>query len=327
VAGISPTLTSRRATTLLLSLAIEGDKALSLFDHVPERVGRELKAEAKRLLEVPKDGRIPYLLREMKRIRAREGSGKLQVVEEEWILKALGREQPRVVAIVLDAMPQDQGERLLRGLPTALADAVAGLSDIGMVSDEVRKLVVKRFEEPFVSVWDTRLASRFDHIASLRTRDIMAVIRGLGLDEMAVAFRGITREQLQQLLRMMGRRDELALIDRMKEYATVDRQRVKQAHREVFKALKSGDQTSDLPQKVGIDRLARAAVPADPGWCLFLARRLPVRVGEEILRVRSEMSGLEMEVAGRLQRATVEEARRLAREDRLQPKWAKLFLG
>ncbi len=325
--GISPTLTSRRATTLLLSLAIEGEKALDLFDHVPERVGRELKAEAKRLLEVPKDGRIPFLLREMKRIRAREGSGKLGPVDEEWILKALARERPRVVEIVLASLPQEQGERLLRGLPTELSDAVAGLPGTGMISDEIRQLVVRRFEEQFVSVWDTRLASRFDHIASLRTRDIVAVIRGLGLDEMAVAFRGITRDQLSQLLRMMGRRDELAGIGRMKEYATVDRQRVKQAHREVFGALKSGDQTSDLPQKVGIDRLARAAVPADPTWCLFLARRLPVRIGEEILRVRTASAGLEMEVAGRLQRATVEEARRLAREDRLQPKWAKLFLG
>jgi hypothetical protein len=313
--------------TLLLSLAIEGEKAVDLFDHVPERVARELKAEAERLLEVPKDARVPFLLREMKRIRSQERGSRLASVEEEWLLAALRGEHPRAIRLVLDSLPDDQAERLLRGLPTELADAVASLGEDLAVSDEVREIVVRRFEEPFVAASDLRLASRFDHVVSLRTRDVLALIRGLGLDEMAVAFRGVTRDQLRQLLRNMGGRDERDLIARLKEYDDVDKQRVKQALRDVSAAIAGGSPTTDLPRKVGLDRIARAAVPADPAWALYLARRLPVRIGEEFLRLREEAAGLEMEVAGRLQRATVDEARRLAREERLPPKWAKLFQG
>jgi flagellar motor switch protein FliG len=328
VTTLPATMSTRRAMLLLVALALEGEKARGLFELLPEREARELKATADKLLEVPEKGRQAFLLREMKRYRKQANASLLGPIDDQWILARLERERPRTIRLVLEELPDSRRDRIVGGLPAETAHAVLLPEEGGeSIPKAVREIVRDRFEGSFVGIDAVRLATRFDHIASLRPRDIRAVIRGLGLDEMAIAYRGVARDQLVQLVRNMGRRDEAELVARIKAHAEVERARVKRALRELRELASGMLLTGNLPQEVGTDRLARASVPADRAWCRYVAQKLPLREGEALLCRRDRAGNVELETAGRLQRAAVEEARRLARAGRLDPQWARVFEG
>jgi hypothetical protein len=261
----------------------------------------------------------------MKRIRNQAESAGLSRVHPGWIGDALRRECPRVVSIVLADLPDERGDRIAAELPPELASEVVSLGEVD-VPESVRQVVRHRFAAQFVSTPDLRLATRFDHVASLRAAEILEVIQGLGRDELALACRALSREDMAQLFRILPRQDEIELIARMKAYGDVDGRRVKRVWKRLSKVLTPESlRRGDPVKRIGLERLGRAAAPAEDAWCSYVAHRLPVDEGRSFLDCRESSRGIELEDAGREQRATVGEARRLAREGRLQPPWSKVF--
>lgn len=310
---------------LLLALAIEGEEALDLFRILPPKAARDLEIEAKRLLGVPKEARVPFLLREMKRIRNQAEASRLARVHPSWIGDALRQECPRVISIVLSDLPADRMDRITGELPGELASEVASLDGVE-ASESVQRVVRHRFAAAFVSAPDLRLATRFDHVASLRSSEVLEVILGLGRDELALACRALSREEMTQLFRKLPRKDEIELIARLKEYGDVDRRKVKQVWKRLSRILTPEAMGGDGPVKtIGLERFARASVPAEDAWCRFVACRLTLEDGRTFLDRRAASLRIELEDAGREQRAAVGEARRLAREGHLQPPWSKVF--
>jgi glycosyltransferase involved in cell wall biosynthesis len=96
---------------LLTAVTFGGQDALPVLGHLPDEEAAVLRHRAERMLEIPRDRRIPLLVQEIKRlVTARKGH--LWSAEPEALAKLLQQERPVL------------RELILRALPVALADAV-----------------------------------------------------------------------------------------------------------------------------------------------------------------------------------------------------------
>jgi len=96
---------------LLTAVTFGGQDALPVLGHLPDEEAAVLRHRAERMLEIPRDRRIPLLVQEIKRlVTARKGH--LWSAEPEALAKLLQQERPAL------------RELILRALPVALADAV-----------------------------------------------------------------------------------------------------------------------------------------------------------------------------------------------------------
>ena len=323
--SLAPGLSDRRTMLLLFALAVDGEKAVPLFGLLPPREAKQLEAEGARLLALPKEARIPFLMREMKRVRDRAGGSPLDAVHPEWLIGDLSRERPQTVRIVLDGLDEPTVGRILERLSAAEVRRLPDSTVTDRVAPAVRDLVRRRFASRFVRPSDLPSSTKFDLLGQLSSRELYEITRGLGFDKMALAYRGLAEAELTRAIKAMNRPDKQDLVARMRQLEEVDARKVKRALKALAAFFQGEIHCGDPILEVGLDRLARAASPQDPRWIRLVAQKLDRRVGTALLRRHIAATDVELREAGRIQRTAVDEAKRLGRVGRLDPAWAKVF--
>ena len=104
-------LSRRQTMTLLTALTYGGREAVEAFDHLREEEAEVLRERAAAILRIPRDRRVPLIVREVRRLIA-EGRAQLSSADPERIARILAKERPALVEVAL------------RTLPVATADAV-----------------------------------------------------------------------------------------------------------------------------------------------------------------------------------------------------------
>src|SRR6516164_6415883 len=98
-------LDRRQQTLLLTMLSFGGSQSKELLSLLPDDDAQALAAKAAKLEEIPKEKRVPLMVRELKQTMTFRAVKGLEGVEPSWLSAGFKGESPRIVAIVLMHMP------------------------------------------------------------------------------------------------------------------------------------------------------------------------------------------------------------------------------
>jgi flagellar motor switch protein FliG len=270
-------LNRRQQTLLLTILSFGGSSAVELLSLLPEAEAEALLEKARKLEEIPKDKRIPLMVRQLRQMMSFRTSKGLEGVEPSWLIAGFRGESPRTVAIVLMHMPSSISRQITSRLPEAVRTAMPTRQELTGIPLEVVKLVRARFDAKFASMPSERDLEtlHFGDVVLLSARELVTLIRKLGADELAAAFVAVGKRALAELLGRLPPEHAEELIAAVKRVSIDDSMELKAAQAFLGKVLGNFHNTDELFQKAGLYRLSRAVSGDEANFVRQLSQRFP----------------------------------------------------
>ncbi|MBM4282738.1 MAG: hypothetical protein FJ137_18970, partial [Deltaproteobacteria bacterium] len=110
-------LDRRQQILLLTTMAFSGSQAAELWALLPNDTAGALQEKAHKLDEIPRDKRVPVVVRELKGLMAFRGVKGLDGVEPSWLAAGFKGESPRVIAVALMYLPSSLAKQIVQRLP------------------------------------------------------------------------------------------------------------------------------------------------------------------------------------------------------------------
>ncbi len=287
-------LDRRQQTLLLTMLSFGGSQGKELLSLLPDDEAGMMAEKARKLDEIPRDRRIPLMVRELKQMMTFRAIKGLEGVEPSWLSAGFKGESPRVIAIALMHMPSSIARQIVARLPDPVRDALPPREELRQVPLSVVKLVRARFDAKFASMpLERDLAElQFRDLVLLTAKELVTVVRHVGADEIACAFLAVGKRALAEFLSKLSPEDAEELIAAVKRTDIKDQMEQKAARGFLGKVLQGFNNTDELFQKAGLYRLARAISIEDPTYVRQISQRFPRPhgrlLGEYLARVRDE---------------------------------------
>jgi len=285
---------SPRLTVLLGTIFTQGgEEDLYIADYLNDEDSFLLKERAQVLIELDGQKRAAIVAAELRRQFQFRGLLGLDQVDPTWILSALKGEQPVTIGIVLSQLSASTRARILSQLPQPVRDRVPTREDLKTTRLEVMRAVRQIFEAKFAGmpVPPTEPTNfYFKDIVHLEGREIMQLVRALGLEELGAAFFTVGRRKLAELCTRLGREAAEELIAAVKSTEDRDAMDLKDSNtflQRMVLGLKLDEARGVSPeeakerfqrelfQKAGLLRLAKAMRAERPSFVLQVAQRLP----------------------------------------------------
>lgn len=279
-------LDREQSSLLLATLTFGGHEGAQLLDLLPEDVAEPLKAKVGKLLEIPKEKRIPLMLHELKRYMQFRHTRGIEGVDASWLAAGFKGESPRVVAAALMHLPASLARQIVERLPPQLKSQLPPRSEFQKVPLQVLKLVRARYDEKFASmpVLETEVRMlAFRTLMVLEGRELVAVTRAVGIDELACAFAAVGKRALAELLARLPRNNAEELIAAVRRVQLDDVEDVKTAQKFLSRVLDGFTHTEELFQKAGLYRLAKALTYEDQDLVRQMCQRFPRAHGKLLL--------------------------------------------
>jgi flagellar motor switch protein FliG len=270
-------LDRRQQTLLLTALSFGGSAGRELLQFLPDEEAELLAEKAQKLDEIPKEKRVPVMVRELKQMMTFRALKGLEGVEPSWLSHGFKGESPRVVAIVLMHMPSSIVKQVVARLPDPVKEAMPSRDELKGVPMELLKLVRARFDAKFASMPLERDVTtlRFRDLVLLTAKELVTVIRHAGADEVACAFLAVGKRALAEFLQRIPPEDAEELLAAVKRADVKDQMELKPARVFLAKVLSSFNNTDELFQKAGLYRLARAISVEDVTFIRQISQRFP----------------------------------------------------
>lgn len=305
-------LDRRQQTLLLTTLAFGGSQASELWQLLPDDQREALTEKQKKLDEVPRDKRVPLMVRELKGLMSFRSVKGLDGVEPSWLAAGFKGESPRIIAAVLLYLPSSLTKQIVARLPEGVQRALPTREEMRGVPLEVVKLVRSRFDAKFIAMpleGDITSLS-FNNLVLLSAKELVVLIRSIGADEIACAFLAVGKRALAEFLSKLAPQDGEELIAAVRRADVKDSMELKSAQAFLGKVLsgappqqpgRSGPNTGNVPraggntsgiafantdelfQKAGIYRLARAIVIDEANTTRQVVQRFPRAHGRLLL--------------------------------------------
>ena len=326
---------------LLATIFTHGGKEdLYLLDFLPDDDMYTMKEKAESLLAVDGERRAVIVAREIRRQVQFAGLAGLEAVDASWLLEGILGEQPRTIGIILAQLSAGARSRILAQLPEALREHIPTKEELRDARLEVMRLVRQRFETKFVPMSAPPGAPSqfyFKDITLLEARDLVQLIRALGVEQLAAAFWTVGRRKLAELCTSLGPQAAEELIAAVKDTLEEDAMEMSEANdflrRVVLGSRVEGLNLDDrerfqqeLFQKAGLFRLARAVRAERPGFVQQLAQRIPRSHGQllksYVYRL-GESAQLDIGRLQRLQDQVLYRVERLAERGKVNPRYLK----
>lgn len=319
----------RRQQMLLLSmLSFGGSSAQHLLDYLPDDEARLLVGKAQMLEQIPKEKRVPLMVREIRQLLTARSVKGLEGVEPSWLIAGLRGESPRTIAIVLLHMPSSLSKQVIARLPAEVRDAMPSREDLRTIPLEVVKMVRARFDAKFAAMPMEGDATElhFRHIVSLSAKDLVTLVRHLGADEIACAFVAAGKRAFAEFLRRLPATEQEELIAAVRRVSREDGMELKAAQAFMGKVLDTFSSTDELLQKAGLYRLARTIVLENNLFIRQMSQRFPRAhgrlLGDYLNRVR-ERGIPENSQLARLRNQVVDEIIDLARRGKVDSRYSQ----
>lgn len=280
---------SPRSTMLLCVIFTQdGQDDLHMLEQMNEDDAFLLQEKAEQILALDGDQRAALVVREMRRQLQFGGLVGLEAIDPSWLLAGLRGEQPRTIGIILSQLSTGARERVLSRLPDAVRERVPSKDDLRNVRVEVMRLVRQRFASRFATMPPPPGEPThfyFKDVALLKARELLHLVRALGIDQLAAAFHAVGRRKLAELCTRLHRHAAQELVDAFKETELRDAMSFKEANDFMAWLVlglhpQAGERGKDqyqgeLFQKAGLFRLANAACAERPEFIRQLAQRIP----------------------------------------------------
>jgi FliG middle domain len=296
----------RQHVSLLLTLLSQGSHSdLSLLDYWDDPVVPTIKEKAAMLAQIPGDKRAMFIAVELKKLVSEPSARGLEQVDATWIVQALENEEPRTVAAILVSLPANQLKAVVEKLPLDLRRRLPPKDEMKAISPHVVRTVRLAFERRFSPMpISIDRGFTFRDIILLESKELGALLRNLGLEELAQAFVSVGRYALAELCKRLPREYAEELIATVKRVKSGDAMELKSAQRFLGRVLTNFNDTEELSRKAGLYRLSKALSIESQDYLQAFYQRLPKSVGELLesyIQKVSEMSETDDDRARRLQ--------------------------
>ncbi|MDP2345960.1 MAG: hypothetical protein Q8O67_33780 [Deltaproteobacteria bacterium] len=305
-------LDRRQQTLLLTTLAFAGSQATELWDLLPDELRDALREKQAKLEEIPRDKRVPLVIRELKGLMSFRAQKGIDGVEPSWLAAGFKGENPRIIAAVLMYLPSSLSKQIVARLPEHVQQALPSREQMKGVPLEVVKLVRARFDAKFIAMpLEGELSSLgFGDLVLLSAKELIVLVRNIGADEVACAFLAVGKRALAEFLSKLSPQDGEELIAAVRRADIKDGMELKSAQAFLGKILAapsssstssrggpntaipkaSGNtsgiafsNTDELFQKAGLYRLARAICIDEPLPVRQIVQRFPRAHGRLLL--------------------------------------------
>ena len=191
---------------------------------------------------------------------ASERFSSIAEIHPAWLLERLTGEPPRVVGIILRALPSSHVRYLLKNLPPMLRDRVPSMVESFAVRPEVLEIIRRRFEANFLPMRISKRVSHpgFEHLYFLKTGEIEALVRELGLVELAIALSGITGKALHMIFNRLDLKDAKRLQAKIKGLKSISPELYRQARLNILKIEGRHEGPEKMLISAGLAALASA---------------------------------------------------------------------
>jgi hypothetical protein len=259
-------LSKRQSMMLLTAVTFKGQESLTAFDHLPDEESDLLKHRATKLLEIPRDKRIPLLVQEIKRlVTARRRQ--LGSVDAAKLAEVLQKERPAMVEVVLRALPSNLAEAVRAKLP-------GGHQKVSLqreVRPDILSIIRWKLEDAVQKSVPSVGAFKFSDVLTLQARDLLAVCDRMGARSLATALAGLADDAREAFISKLPP-DQRALASRATE-AGKSRKLTAEDSATVLKNFGADKNPSAGLRNAGAQRLARAAVAHGPDFAARLIDR------------------------------------------------------
>ncbi len=288
-------------------MSFAGSEANDLWQFLPDDDAAAISEKAQKLEEIPRDKRVPLMIRELKGLMSFRAVKGLDGVEPSWLAAGFKGESPRVIATVLAYMPSSLTRQIVQRLPENVQRSLPSREELREVPMEVIKLVRARFDQKFIVMpMERELKDMgFDDVVLLTAKELITLVRSVGADEIAVAFLAVGKRALAEFLSKLSPQDGEELLAAVRRADVKDSMELKSAQAFLGKILtaptpmRGGSgvmpratgtmsgaafaNTEELFQKAGLYRLARAISMADATAIRQVVQRFPRAHGRLLL--------------------------------------------
>jgi hypothetical protein len=275
-------LSRRQTMTLLTALTFAGREALDAFDHLPEDEAELLRQRAVEILRIPRERRVPLMVREMKRLIA-ERRGQLWAAHPERLARILANERSTMVDVALRALPVATAEAVRRRLPARSPPVRAAAEP----KPQILQLVKCELEEALARDAQAAGPARFEFsdVLLLTSRELSTLCDRLGARLLAPALAGLSEAAREPFLG--GVRPDLRQLAVKNADAAASRALPEDDARQML-ARHDGHPPSGM-RSAGARSLARAALSRSRELAEALTQRHRNNVGQLLLHwIRDE---------------------------------------
>lgn len=303
-------LDRRQQTLLLTTLAFAGSQATELWALLPDELSNALREKQLKLEEIPRDRRVPLVIRELKGLMSFRAQKGIDGVEPSWLAAGFKGENPRIIAAVLMYLPSSLAKQIVARLPENVQQALPAREQMKAVPLEVIKLVRARFDAKFIAMplEGELLSMGFPDLVLLSAKELIVLVRNIGADELASAFLAVGKRALAELLSKLSPEDGEELIAAVRRTDLKDGMELKSAQTFLGKVLAAASppsarvgpnpaipkagatssglafaNTDELFQKAGLYRMARALGLEQPLPVKQIVQRFPRAHGRLLL--------------------------------------------
>jgi hypothetical protein len=333
-----------RLTMLLCTVYTQkGEEDFPIFDLLPDDDAYLIQEKAQALQATEGDKRAALVVREIRRQLQFAGLAGLESVDPSWLLAGIKGEQPQTIGLILAQLSGGARSRILAQLPPEVRAKVPGKEDLKQVRLEMMRIVRQQFEAKFVTMPappGEPTNFYFKDIALLEARDLVQLVRALGVEQLASAFLTIGKRKLAELCSRLGKQASEELIAALKETDPRDAMDLNDANNFLSRMvlglrLEDGRNDSveaqdklqkELFQKAGLFRLAMAIRTERPTFVQQLAQRIPRTHGRllrtYVYRIGEEGAPDPVKLR-RLQDLVLFRIERLAERGKVNPRYLK----
>ncbi|MCK6546072.1 hypothetical protein L6R52_09400 [Myxococcota bacterium] len=333
-----------RLTMLLCTMFTQGGaEDLHILDHLPDDDAYALQEKSEALGQIDGEKRAALVVREMRNQLHFSGSARLESIDPTWLLAAVKGEQPLTIGIVLAQLPASARSKILSQLPQVVRDRIPAKEDLKGTRLEIMRIVRQKFEQKFVAMPaapNEPTNFYFKDIALLESRELVQLVRALGIEELGAAFLTVGRRKLAELCNSLGPQAAEELITAVKETEPRDAMDMEDAtaflsrmllglkveeDRGVDPAEAKDRFQRELFQTAGLFRLAKTIRLERPIFVQQLAQRLP-RTHGTLLRSfvhRVNNGPLDEQKLRRLQDLVLYRVEKLAARGKVSPRYLK----
>lgn len=346
VRGLSPhadlfyPLSPRLTMLLAMIFTHEGQDDLPILEHLNEDDAFLLQEKAEQLMQLESDQRVAVIVREMRRQIQFAGLIGLEAIDPSWLLAGVRGEQPHTIGIILAQLSAGARARILSHLPDPVRARIPAKEDLSSTRLEIMRIVRQKFESRYVAMpAPPREPTNFyfKDITLLDARELISLIRALGVEQLAAAFLTVGRRKLAELCVRLGRLAADELLAAVKETEPRDAMDIAEANdflSRMVLGLKAGDTASksqdefqkELFQKAGLFRLAAAVRSERPAFIQQIAQRIPRSHGKllsQYVHRINDADPIDWTKLRRLQDLVLFRVEKLATRGKVNPRYLK----
>jgi len=189
-----------------------------------------------------------------------DGLSNVAQVHPAWITAELENESPKVIGIILRWLPSSHVRYILDHLPKRIKMSLPNLVESFAVPTPILRMIKEAFEKKFKgfikSVPET--VKNINDIGSLRSEDLEALFKDVGIHELAMAFGTIDSTAMRVLLNRMPITVARALQQRMKDVADESEAVLKDAKYTILEVAMDQEDIDKLLLEVGLAAFSKA---------------------------------------------------------------------